>query len=280
MKKSRYAWDEAKYKRFLKKEGRGQGTGQDYRPWLAIYDVSSTGRVHRIKGWKTNRTHHLLSDQERNFFYLLEWSDSVIDVREQFPLDLDETQLIAKDMGIKHPADQSSGFPWVFTTDFLITVRNQNQISQIARTVKPSDFLEKDRIIEKFELERRYWVSRGIDWGIVTEKDLPQVLVTNIGFIHGDYWLEATSETSAVEMLALVDSFKLRLLNYTGTVHHFTDAFDIDFNLKAGTALRLLKYLIAKKQVTVDMNEKIKFTKSVQSLICQDVRSQYKARIA
>lgn len=76
----------------LIKEGRGQGHGSDYKPWINIQDVPSLGRVSRIKGIKTNRQHEFLSDLERNFFYLLEYSNNVVDIREQFPLlPLEET---------------------------------------------------------------------------------------------------------------------------------------------------------------------------------------------
>ncbi|ONG89924.1 transposase [Bacillus cereus] len=68
------------------KEGRGTGTGTDYRPWLKIQDVSSLGRSTRLKGIKTSRQHEFLSDLERNYFYLTEFSDVITDIREQFPL--------------------------------------------------------------------------------------------------------------------------------------------------------------------------------------------------
>ncbi|WP_233882598.1 hypothetical protein [Brevibacillus laterosporus] len=68
------------------KEGRGQGYGREYIPWLLIQDVPSSGRATRIHGWKTNRFHHVHSDLERSYFYILEWSDIVTDIREQFPL--------------------------------------------------------------------------------------------------------------------------------------------------------------------------------------------------
>lgn len=39
---------------------------------------------------------------ERDYFYILEYSDPVIYIREQFPLlPLEETLLIAKELGIK-----------------------------------------------------------------------------------------------------------------------------------------------------------------------------------
>lgn len=34
------------------KEGRGQGLGVDYKPWVTIQDVPSLGRVTRLKGIK------------------------------------------------------------------------------------------------------------------------------------------------------------------------------------------------------------------------------------
>lgn len=80
------------------KEGRGTGIGSEYKPWLNIQDVASMGRSTCLKGIKTNRQHEFLSDLERNYFY--------IDIREQFPLlPLEETIVIADELGIKHPTD-------------------------------------------------------------------------------------------------------------------------------------------------------------------------------
>lgn len=41
----------------MEKEGRGQGTGEDYKPWINIQDFPSNGLSTRGKGWKTNRIH-------------------------------------------------------------------------------------------------------------------------------------------------------------------------------------------------------------------------------
>lgn len=60
---------------------------------------------------------------ERNYFYLTEYSDVVINLREQFPvLPFEETRLIADELGIKHPTDPKTGEPIVMTTDFLLTI--------------------------------------------------------------------------------------------------------------------------------------------------------------
>ena len=78
-------WDEKIYRRYIQ-EGRGQGAGFSYKPWLTVRDFPSLGMVSRIKSDTTSRVHHLMSNNETNLFYLLDWSDSVLDIREQYPL--------------------------------------------------------------------------------------------------------------------------------------------------------------------------------------------------
>ncbi|MGQ4650351.1 hypothetical protein [Lyngbya aestuarii] len=106
-------WTQAKFERYLK-EGRGQGSGKDYKPWHRVREVPSKGRSSRPPSWKTNREHHLLSDNETRLFYLFEWSDAVTDIREQYPLlDLELAMSIAEEMGIKYPTQNNT--PWNLT---------------------------------------------------------------------------------------------------------------------------------------------------------------------
>lgn len=170
------------------KEGRGTGVGPDYKPWLHIQDVSSLGRSTRLKGIKTGRQHEFLSDLERNYFYLTEYSDLVVDIREQFPLlPLEETIVIANELGIKHPTNPKNSEPIVMTTDFLITLDRGQGLMEVARTIKMKNELMKARVLEKFEIERMYWQRRDIDWGIVTEDEIPKIMARNISYIHNYY---------------------------------------------------------------------------------------------
>lgn len=87
-------------------EGKGTGVGKDYKPWIKIQDVASSGRVTRVKGIKTNRQHELLSGIDGNSSYILDFSNEVIDIREQYSLlPIEETIGIAVELGIKHPND-------------------------------------------------------------------------------------------------------------------------------------------------------------------------------
>ena len=141
----RYGFDEQKIERFHK-EGRGKGRGAEYKPWLTIHDVPSRGRSHRLQGIKTGRVHHLLSDLECNFFYLLDWSEPVTDIRERFPLEREATRRIAEGLGINHPIDVATRTPLVMTTDFLIDVVRDERLTLMARTVKMSEDLDKPRV--------------------------------------------------------------------------------------------------------------------------------------
>jgi TnsA endonuclease N terminal len=114
------------------KEGRGAGKGKDYKPWLTVRDVSSVGRSHRIFGHKSKRTHHLLSDLELAVFLLLEWHPDTEDIREQFPLRLEETQPLAVDAGILHPVYR--GKPQIMTSDFLVNTRNSKEPKFVLQT--------------------------------------------------------------------------------------------------------------------------------------------------
>jgi hypothetical protein len=43
------------------KEGRGQGRGAEYKPYLRVQDVPSQGLATRVGGWKTGREHHFMT---------------------------------------------------------------------------------------------------------------------------------------------------------------------------------------------------------------------------
>lgn len=243
---------EAKIDRFIK-EGRGQGTGKDYIPWLRVQDVPSEGRATRGVGWTTGRRHELLSDIERDYCYLLDYSDDVSDIREQFPLlPLEETKLIAERIGVKHPADPKTGVAIVMTTDFLVTYKEK----QYARTVKPFSELENERTIAKFEIERVYWAERHVDWGIITDHDLPDILIRNIEWVHKEYDNEDVAELGIFVIQNLQKILSERLSSGENIARGCSTC-DEQLGLEIGTSLALFRHFIARKMWSVNMNERI-----------------------
>jgi hypothetical protein len=247
MSKRTNGWTEEKIARYYA-EGRGKGDLVNYKPWLTIQNVPSSGRVHRFKGWKTNRVHHFLSDLERDYCFLLDWAEDVIDIREQFPLDREKTIQIAEDKQINHSVDSTTRTPIVMTTDFLITIRRGNEIKNLARTVKPSGELNDKRVIAKFETERQYWLDLGVDWGIVTEIDLPQEMCKNIGWVHSSFDLEASYDDLSI----LVYEY---LINSSTSIVKTLNTIDKEYSYEQGTSLSIFKQLIAHKKILISMDK-------------------------
>ncbi|MCM3181165.1 TnsA endonuclease N-terminal domain-containing protein [Cytobacillus horneckiae] len=244
MSKRQTGWTETKIARYLK-DGRGLGELSSYKPWLTIQDVPSKGRVHRVMGWKTEREHQLLSDMEFNYFCLCDWAEDIIDIREQFPLNREVTLNIADELGIKHSRDKQT--PIVMTTDFLLTVREGRSVVFKARTVKLSKDLVDSGIIGKFEIERAYWENQGIEWGIVTELEFPDVLLSNLKFLHQGYAVETN------ELMLFLSEWK----NFEGKVLANLKLFDAKYNFEDGTGISLFKYSLFKRILRTDMAKPI-----------------------
>src|SRR4051812_30934984 len=103
------------------KEGRGQGDGAEYEPWIKVQDFSSCGQANRDLGLTTGRQHDYFSSIEYQYHLVLDHA-GVLDIQEQFPLPLESTLSIAKRYGLHHPFDNKTKEPIVITTDFRISL--------------------------------------------------------------------------------------------------------------------------------------------------------------
>lgn len=133
-------------------DGRGQGVGRDYKPWLTIRDVPSIGRAHRPRSHSVGRTHHLLSDLEFGHFLYFDMADDVVDIREQFPLPRDTTRHLAANLKYRHPRQPGTDGDMVMTTVLLIT-RMVNGVKVLeAYAVKPSSEVLKKHVLQKLHI--------------------------------------------------------------------------------------------------------------------------------
>ncbi|WP_186431371.1 TnsA endonuclease N-terminal domain-containing protein [Clostridium sp. BSD9I1] len=243
------------------KEGRGKGEGKEYKPWITVRDIPSKGISSEILGWKTNRIHHLLSKLESKYFFVLEWSPIVTDIREQFPLlnengSSNETLRIAEDIGVKHPTIPITGTNNILTTDFVITLNIKNEIITVARTIKYEKDLSDIRTLEKLEIERLYWERRNVDWKIVTDKDVNGILSYNVELIHNYLNLNGLNLDNT-KILFIENSLRDELSNNTIGFANLSQKVDKVIGEKPGTSLAIIKHLIANKIWELDMNEKI-----------------------
>lgn len=240
-------------------QGRGKGTGKAYKPWLHIQDVPSLGLVQRIKGWKTGRVHHLLSQLEAAYFYVLEWSPKVLDIREQYPLlPLEETLSLAKQCGVRHPTDPKTKQPIVMTADFLITLQAVPRSIEQVRTIKLAAELQKRRVREKFEIERRYWRKRNIDFGIVTERVIPFTVARNVELLHPYFDITDRLNGYTEYLPNIIATLAELIFNEPDRpLRNLSRINDQQLALSPGTSLAIVYHLLATQYWRVDLTEPV-----------------------
>ena len=231
------------------KEGRGQGFGNNYKPWITIRDVSSEGRSHRVFGHKSQRSHHLLSDLELSAFLLLEWHSTTIDIREQYPLDFEQTLEIAKTIGIPHP--RFGKHYQIMTSDFLVDTHNSRTPKFVVQ-VKYSNALNDPRTIEKIEIERQYWKQQNISFYIFTEHQVPKTVSQNIQWLYSSINTKELSEQDTLDKLNFyADIFSK---NKSKKINELARIIDQKYHFEIGQSLREIRNLLAQRYFIFDLN--------------------------
>lgn len=238
-------------------EGYGQGTGGSYRPWLLVHWVPSHGLSSRIQGWTTGRVHHLLSTLERLFFLWMDWEPRVVDIREQFPcLPLSDTVVVAERLGVRHP--QVNGEPVVMTSDFRLTLAlPDGGTRDVIVNVKPSGKLNK-RTLEKLELERHFWASRGLDRWLITEHEIPKNLPRNVELVHKFRNIGSIAPLSSSDVVSIREAVVQVCDSGSTSLASVVEEVANTLKLPRGAVMAAIKHLIASRSLCVDMHEPIR----------------------
>lgn len=164
---------------FFHRNQRGTGTYTEYIPWHQVSrsDPSSHGRSHLLI-WR-DRQRELLSDQEWGGVNFAAMLTNVLDLAEQFPLQVEDaphdlarwdirtphkyypgTRSIARNLGIKHPKLVSSEaeVPWRPTTDLLLLLQTSELQRELLAVSIKSDCTDKlsKRTKQLLQLEKTY----------------------------------------------------------------------------------------------------------------------------
>ena len=166
------------------KRGYGTGHHNKYKPFIRTSEFNSQGTCSNPIDWKTGRTVHLLSQGEKYIWYILRFMDEVDDIREQYPLELEETTKIAELYGIMHPKTHLG--PAIMTTDMLVDTVDGKQY---AISVKNSrkDIEENDRTIEKQFIECEYWKRKNVKFILLYKDEMNLTYARNIEAISYFY---------------------------------------------------------------------------------------------
>jgi hypothetical protein len=224
------------------KQKRGSGNGKTYIPWIQVHDFSSLGLSTRVRGIKTGRTHHLLSRLETKVFEVLDFTSTVLDIKEQYPLlPINETVEIAKTSFLKHPS--MNGRCLVMTSDFLVRLEK----GHLALSIKYAKDINL-RTLEKFEIERQYWEKRNIPWHIVTENEIPEILSNNVSQIR-ESW--ARPKTKLRDEFFLTEFANLSRKENTSVIEILKN-LSKSYNESYENVKRLYLHFIYKKRIVFD----------------------------
>ncbi|RUP25728.1 MAG: hypothetical protein EKK45_18505 [Curvibacter sp.] len=189
------------------KDGRGQGHGESYQPWLRISrrGLPSKGNLSLRPIPALGRTANFLSANEASLAVWLLWLGAS-DLREQFPLwplphvhpiyghSLADhgglpwsrgTLAIAHDLGIEHGRFVGTNIPYIATTDLMLTVMYGGRPRLVAVAAKPGSEVGgesrlRSRARERLALEVAYANELGISWHLMSDRSVPPAVRENL----------------------------------------------------------------------------------------------------
>jgi hypothetical protein len=240
-------------------EKRGTGSGKDYVPFIKVGEFSSSGESIRVKSRVAKRIHHFHSGIEFSAFMIFEWFHNTLDIREQFPIPLTDSLLIAKELGIKHP--QNKGELSIVSTDLVIDFISGKGLAIAA---KPAEELKKIRVIEKLQIEKTFWEAKGISWKVFTEKDISNDVKENITWLRPIMDLDL-KQNANVEVDDLFN-FEKRIRNYNNTkLTKLCGRLDDEYGLEPGHHITIMRYGISNRIFEISLK------KTYYSLTCDDL---------
>lgn len=191
----------------------GTGENKTYKPWIEVGEFGSKGTTANPIDWKTGRTFHLLSQGELLVWYIMNFNDDVEWIKEQFPLNPEETILIAQSLKIKHPIDLQKNEFRIMTTDFLVKM---NDGSRFAISVKSdSRKFEINKRQQSLKLiEQTYWQRHGVEFMVVFKNEINEILARNISMVTQYYNIDK-NETDKLNILKHLIATKQIIVDMT-----------------------------------------------------------------
>jgi hypothetical protein len=249
--------------------------GDAYEPHLRAQDVRSRGRKsrHTYQG----REMHFLSDLEVRACVHFQWDQAVFGIEEQYYLEIEDTVRIAKEAGARHPLVIGTDEPFEMTTDLVIYFRTEHGERRVARSIKYSKEVELGLaetavernhvagVLEKLEIERRYWAERNVHWAVLTERELGEERQRNVEWLlrssldrgrPDGFWQQAADRVCA----ALVAGDGARVVDLQREL-------DANGVLDGADFTEILRHLCATRQISFDMKERFSLLRPVSDFV-------------
>ena len=174
-----------------RKQQRGEGNGAGYKPEIRVNEVKGHLGTHMApRDYKTDRAMQFLSQGEAMLYSILRFDDNVVDIREQYPLPIDATENIARQLGKRQPMVRGEKIP--YTVDLLADYADGHSEAYSVK-VSRSEFKKSRSQIENVYIMKIYCESVGIPFHQVYTEDLNRTYAENLSRIVY-YWNPNTVE--------------------------------------------------------------------------------------
>jgi len=242
----------------MRRAGLGKGEGANYQPWIHVQDFDSCGQSRRVPSPVVGgRGIHCFSNSEYWIVLMLENESDVIDIREQFPLNRQDTQAVAAELQIKHPCYPRTKVPMVMTVDFLVTRLIQGMKRYEAIECKDEAGLSNIEKLTRICIPKTVCERESTPYRLVNKADLPRNRIRNLEWIRGGFIHEDEVEPSP----GYFDIARQRFIQCVGRatlslepLNCFCEAFDRTYGYQQGTGLKVARQTMYLKQVSADLD--------------------------
>lgn len=251
----------------MEQEGRGKGEGKDYKPLYNNQDVSPKGRTTRTKDENNGRQALALNDKELKIRKVVEFSGKIKDIKEIYPIDITETQLIASCLGIKHPVEKGKGQLRPLIISLLLTSEDDEQTTAIQYTSANS--LTNIAIINELEIVRTWCRKNRYKFMIITDELLKSTAIENINMLHDYLRLENLGlEGIDIDEVILIEKWILeKITEYSETIRRLCMNCAKSLDIKTEYVLSIYRHLVANRVIEFNLNQPWDVGKLIQPKI-------------
>lgn len=229
--------------------------GAPYEPHRRAVRSRSNGYAQRVPGSTCKRLHDLLSRGELYCFLLFDWAaDEYRNIREKFALPLELTQAVARQHGWKHPRDGWTKSDAILCVDFLLSRRGGGWLGV---DFVPSKFATKKSVIARNALAKQVLSVAGVEHVVMTEFDIPQVVVRNYRWLRIHRLGVDTPPLPLAEIHQLAPRLRAELMDGKTEIFEAAQRVAIVDGLSAGLLARTCYWLIANRLWLVDFTRPI-----------------------
>jgi hypothetical protein len=160
------------------------------------------------------------------------------------------------------------------STDFLVDTTDDSE-PKYALQVKYSNALDDERTVEKLELERRFWLEKGIPWYLVTEQQIPKAVLANVEWLYP----AGRRDDEAELPLAQIEFYQHHFSQTDNTtIIEVCKKLDVAYDLQPGESLGEVRVLLAKRYFDYDLFTSIRKLKASEIKVAnsQRIREVYR----